>query len=58
MSIFAKKNKKLRRSESIVFEREGNSPVKEAYTRLKDNILCFAVDGNKKVTKFDIRLTT
>lgn len=49
MSIFSRKNKKLRRSESIVFGREGNEPIKEAYVRLKDNILCFAVDGKKVI---------
>lgn len=53
MSIFDKKRKKLHRSESIVFGREGNEIVKEAYNRLKDNILYFAVDGTKKVIQVE-----
>lgn len=53
ISIFAKKHKRLHRSEAIVFGREGNAPAKEAYNRLKDNILYFAVDGNKKVIQVE-----
>ena len=53
MSILSRKNRKLRRSESIIFGREGNAAVKEAYTRLKDNVLYFAVDGNKKVIQVE-----
>ena len=53
MSILSKKNRKLRRSESIIFGREGNTAIKEAYTRLKDNVLYFAVDGKKKVIQVE-----
>ena len=53
ISMFARKQKRLQRSEAIVFSREGNAPAKEAYNRLKDNILYFAVDGNKKVIQVE-----
>ena len=33
-----KKKKKLHRNEAIIFGRPGNSIIKEAYTRLKDNL--------------------
>ena len=46
-----KKKKKLHRNEAIIFGRPGNNIVKEAYTRLKDNILCYCIDGDKKVIK-------
>ena len=48
-----KKKKKLHRHEAIVFGRPGNSIIKEAYTRLKDNILCYCIDGDKKVIQIE-----
>ena len=51
MSIF--KKKKLHRSEAIIFDKPGNHACKEAYTRLKDNILYYCVDGSKKVIQIE-----
>lgn len=48
-----KKKKKLHRNEAIIFGRPGNSIIKEAYTRLKDNILCYCIDGDKKVIQIE-----
>ncbi len=48
-----KKTKKLHRNEAIIFGRAGNNIVKEAYTRLKDNILCYCIDGDKKVIQIE-----
>ena len=50
---FLGKKKKLQRSEAIVFDKPGNTLAKEAYTRLKDNILCYCVDGDKKVIQIE-----
>ena len=47
--ITSKKRKKLAREESIVFDKEGYGKSIEQYTRLKDNILCFAADGKKVI---------
>lgn len=48
-----RKNKKLSRQEAIIFDKPGNGLIKEAYTRLKDNILYYCVDGNKKVIQVE-----
>ncbi len=49
--ILSKKRKKLLREEAIIFDKENEGYGKsiEQYTRLKDNILCFAVDGKKVI---------
>ena len=49
--IESKRRRKLNREESIVFnrEKEGYGKTIEQYTRLKDNILCFGVDGKKVI---------
>lgn len=52
MGILQRK-RKLHRSEAIVMDRPGNSLIKEAYTRLKDNILYYTVDGDKKVIQME-----
>lgn len=44
---------KLDRSEAIVFTQKGNDLLKEAYTRLKDNILYYCVDNVKKVIQVE-----
>ena len=45
--------KKVSRSKSIIFEKPGNDYVKEAYTRLKDNVLYLAIDGKNKVLQVE-----
>ena len=46
-----KKDTKVARSESILYNNNNN--IKEAVDRLKDNILYYAVDGNKKVIQIE-----
>ena len=46
-----KKNNKIR--DFIVFEQPDNLILKEAYVRLKDNILCYAVDNVKKIIQIE-----
>lgn len=48
-----KKENRVKRSEAIVFGKPGNNSVKEAITRLKDNILYFNSDGNKNVIQIE-----
>ncbi len=49
--ILSKKRKKIAREEAIIFDRdlEGYGKAIEQYTRLKDNVLCFGVDGKKVI---------
>lgn len=49
MSLFQTKKPGLKRSNSIIVNEEGHNNLKEGYTRLKDNILYFNIDGNKNV---------
>lgn len=51
MSLFSKYKNKRSRSEMIITNKD--SSVSEAYTRLKDNILYYNVDGNKKVIQIE-----
>ena len=51
-NIFNKK-RKLNRNEAIIMDRPGNALVKESYVRLKDNILYYCVDGDKKVIQIE-----
>lgn len=51
MSLFSKHKNKRSRSEMIITKKD--SSVSEAYTRLKDNILYYNVDGNKKVIQIE-----
>ena len=46
-NIFGKK-RKLQRNEAIIMDRPGNGLAKESYVRLKDNVLYYCVDGDKK----------
>ena len=41
------------RSEAIVFGLPGNESLKESYTRLKDNILYYGIDGSRKVIQIE-----
>ena len=45
----ARKVRKVQREDSIVFDYDGLSNIKEQYNRLKDNILYFAVDGKNVI---------
>jgi len=47
------KFKKINRTEAIVFSQEGNDHLKEAYNRLKDNILYYCVDNVKKIIQIE-----
>ncbi len=49
--MFKKKNS-LDSSEYIVFGKKNNI-LEDAYTRLKDNIICYGVDNNKKVIQIE-----
>lgn len=56
MSLFKKllgKKEKLNRSESIFYHKKGYGLAKEAVDRLKDNLLYWAIDGEKKVIQFE-----
>ena len=50
--FFGKKNK-ISRSESIFYNKKGFGLAKESIDRLKDNILYWAIDGEKKVVQFE-----
>ena len=47
------KKNKIDRPETIVFGKPGNYVIKDEFTRLKDNILYFAVDGKCKVIQIE-----
>lgn len=51
-NIFGKK-RKLHRNEAIIIDRPGNGLARESYVRLKDNILYYCVDGDKKVIQVE-----
>ncbi len=53
MTLFSKNKTRLKRSQSIVFAKEGNDNLKEAYIRLKDNILYYGIDGKNKVIQIE-----
>ena len=50
--LFGKKNK-ISRSESIFYNKKGFGLAKEAVDRLKDNVLYWAIDGEKQVVQFE-----
>ena len=47
------RKRKLHRSEAIIMDRPGNAMSKESFVRLKDNILYYCVDGDKKVIQVE-----
>ena len=51
-NIFGGK-RKLQRNEAIIMDRPGNGLAKESYVRLKDNVLYYCVDGDKKVIQVE-----
>ncbi|MDD3170806.1 MAG: CpsD/CapB family tyrosine-protein kinase [Bacilli bacterium] len=53
MNLFNNKIELLNRNEAIVYNSNGNEALKEAYTRLKDNILYYCIDGKKKVIQIE-----
>lgn len=56
MSLLKKilgKKEKVSRSESIFYNKNGYGLAKEAVDRLKDNLLYWAIDGEKKVIQFE-----
>lgn len=46
--LFKKKNNNINH-DFIVFDYEDNLTLKEAYVRLKDNVICYSIDNTKKV---------
>lgn len=56
MKLFGKvlgKKEKVKRSDSIFFNKKGNSLAKEAIDRINDNLLYWAIDGDKKIVQFE-----
>ena len=53
MNLFNNKTEVLERQDAIIFGSEGNESLKESYIRLKDNILYYGIDGNKKVIQIE-----
>ena len=52
IKLFGKKER-ISRSESIFYNKKGFGLAKESIDRLKDNILYWAIDGEKKVVQFE-----
>ncbi len=52
LKIFGKKDR-ISRSESIFYNKKGYGLAKESIDRLKDNILYWAIDGEKQVVQFE-----
>lgn len=48
-----KKNKNVPSRDFIAFDLDENLTLKEAYVRLKDNVLCYAIDNDKKVIQVE-----
>ena len=50
--LFKNKNK-TEVKDFIVFDYNDNLTLKEAYVRLKDNVLCYSIDNNKKILQVE-----
>lgn len=48
-----KKNKQNQVKDYIVFEQKNNLTLKEAYVRLKDNVICYSIDNDKKIIQIE-----